>query len=677
MKKIISKYINNRVLKYLFLIYKYKQKNKNIFKTILFAIKAKIKFYMPSLKYKKGLQIKKLFEKIKINLYVNNYFIYNIDIYKSLNNKNVVIENLSIDYSMILENSLDDFSKEVNKLTESDFKNNQKALIEAIEIYINRLISKIELSNLKSKEKHINYLKNIKNNKCNSFEEALQRIMFYNSILWQTGHALNGFGRLDLILDKYYNNDLNNNIISKNDAKNMLKEMFNILHDKYWWKSNSLIGDTGQIIILGGRNYDGTYFCNDLTYLFMDIVEELNKPDPKILLRVSNGMPRNLIEKALQSIKKGNGSPLFSNDDQVIPKLIEYGYDKKDAYNYVVSACWEPFIAGKSFDQNNIGIFTFIEPFIKMFEFENLQIIKNYNSFINLYKKYLKEYIENQLKTLNNIRWEPDPILSLLTKECMKKQKDISEGGAKYNNYGLTSVSLGNTVNSIFNIKKFVFDEKIISLEELNCYRIVNFNNYDYMLNKLKDQPLRYGTDNKEIIEIVNDITTFANDVYKNKKNYLNGKFKFGLSSPAYITSSKKFPASFDGRKNNDPFLVHISSDKDSLPYTELIQFASKLNYDGNRLNGNVIDFMVNPSFITNYFDKMVDFIYLSIEIGFYQMQMNVIDSETLIKAKANPNLYKDLIVRVWGFSAYYNDLPENYKDLLIERALLNEGKNN
>ena len=132
---------------------------------------------------------------------------------------------------------------------------------------------------------------------------------------------------------------------------------------------------------------------------------------------------------------------------------------------------------------------------------------------------------------------------------------------------------------------------------------------------------------------------------------------------------------SFDGRSNGDPFGVHISSDKASLAYTELIQFASKLRYDGHRFNGNVIDFMVAPSFIENNFDKMVDFLMLSIDLGFFQMQMNVVSSETLIKAKANPKDYEGLIVRVWGFSAYFNDLPLAYKDLLIERALKNEGK--
>lgn len=677
MKKIISKMINNRVLKYLFLVYRYKQKNKSIVKTIIFALEAKVKFYMPSLKISKGCQINKLFKKVNIKINEKYNFIYNIDIYKSLNNKNVTIENLSLDYSIILSKSLNDFKEEINKMTESELKIDEMNLIESIELYIDRIISKIKLSKISNKEKLINYFNNIKTQSSETFEESIQRILFYNSIMWQTGHALNGLGRLDQILEKYYNKDIKNKIINKSEAKKMIIEMFNILHDNYWWKSNSLIGDTGQIIILGGKIQDGSYFCNDLTYMFIEIVKELKKTDPKILLRVSSQTPRKLIEEALQCIQTGNGSPLFSNDDIVIQRMIDFGYEEKDSYNYVVSACWEPFISGKSFDQNNIGIFNFIEPFVKMFEKEDIVKIVDYNVLLELYKKYLKEYIHIQLDEMNNKKWEIDPILSLFTSNCIKNEKDISQGGAKYNNYGLTSVALGNTVNSIYNIKKFVFDDKKISLEDFNNYRINNFKGHEDILIKLKNQPIRYGTDNEEIIALVNEITSCANEEYVKTRNSLKGKYKFGLSSPAYINSSINFPATFDGRKNGDSFLVHISSDKECLPYTELIGFASRLNYKECRFNGNVIDFMINPTFINNQFDKMVDFINLSIKKGFYQMQMNVIDSETLINAKKNPEIYKDLIVRVWGFSAYFNDLPENYKDLLIERALINEGKSN
>ena len=166
-----------------------------------------------------------------------------------------------------------------------------------------------------------------------------------------------------------------------------------------------------------------------------------------------------------------------------------------------------------------------------------------------------------------------------------------------------------------------------------------------------------------------------ATEIMKDYKNYLGGKYKFGLSAPSYIDASVNFPASLDGRKNGEPFGVHISTDA-SNGYTELMQFASKLDYGENRFNGNVVDFMVSPDFIENNFDKFVQFLLLSVKNGFFEMQMNVVSSKTLIEAKKNPDKFPNLIVRVWGFSAYFNDLPEQYKNYLIERTLKNESGN-
>ena len=202
-----------------------------------------------------------------------------------------------------------------------------------------------------------------------------------------------------------------------------------------------------------------------------------------------------------------------------------------------------------------------------------------------------------------------------------------------------------------------------------------NFALNEDVLNELKDQNVRYGVEDDFIINTTNEITDYVSSLLLTKRNRLGGSFKLGLSSPNYIVKSIGMPASFDGRRDNDPFLVHISSDKEGLSYTELIKFASKLDYNGCRINGNVIDFMITPTFVSNNFDKIVDFLMISIDIGFYQMQMNVISSDILIEAKNHPEKYPNLIVRVWGFSAYFNDLPDNYKDLLIERALKNEGK--
>lgn len=674
-KEFIVNNISKNILAYMLLVMKYNRKSKNLIKTAFFALEVCFKKYTPSKNWGKGKQIRKLFNKVKIKINQEDRYVYNIDLFKTTSRKNLVIDNMTVDYSKILNNSLNDFTKINNQLTNGEYKTNQKDVILGIGEYIDRECEEIRKSDRADKEKIIQYLMNIKDKKAVSFDESIQRILFFNQLLWQVGHNLNGLGRLDKILEKSYNYDKKNKGLTKDKAKEMIKDMAKILNKYFWFKSSALMGDTGQIIILGGKEIDGSYFCNELTYMFIEAIEELQLPDPKVFLRVTDQVPRDLMELSLRCIKTGIGSPLFSNDDVIIPKLIEFGYDEEDAYNYVTAACWEPLIAGKSVERNNIDTFVYMQPFYEMLENENLDKINSLEELMKDYKKYLEKYINNFVQHLDGIDWEEAPLLSMIVDGCNEKLMDVSLGGAMYNNYGVTSVSLGSVVNSIFNINKFVFQEKKYTLSELNEYRKNNFTNNDELRNKLKNQPKRYGTENDEIINLTNTITGFINDILKNKKNKFGGEIKFGFSAPTYIMQSIDAPASFDGRKNGEPFGVHISSDKASVPYTELIQFATKLKYDGHRFNGNVIDFMITPNFIEDNFDKMVDFIILSISLGFFQMQMNVTSSDILIKAKANPREYENLIVRVWGFSAYFIDLPDNYKDLLIERALKNEGK--
>lgn len=674
-KDFIIRHVSKTFLAYMILVFRYNRKYKNILKTLIFSIKALFHFYAPNKKLLKGVQIRKVFRKVKIEINEEDRFVYNIDIFKTIHRDDRIIDNISIDYSKVLNTSLKEMKNANEKMRDSDYKTSQKELLIGIEEYIDRECEQIEKSNRKDKEKTIQYLKNIKDKKAISFEESLQRILFFNQLLWQVGHGLNGLGRLDKILESSYNYDKQNNKLTKEQAKEMIKDMSRILHQKFWFKSNVLMGDTGQIIILGGKETDGTYFCNELTYLFIEAMEEVQLPDPKVLLRVTDKVPRDLMELSLRCIKTGIGCPLFSNDDVIIQKLIDFGYDKEDAHNYVTAACWEPLMASKSIDQNNIDSIVYMEPLTKMLNEVEVEKLDSYEKFISKYKEYLKQYIIDFTAEINKITWEEAPLLSLVTDDCNQNLKDVAFGGAKYNNYGLTSVSLGNTVNSIYNIKKFVYENKDYSLKEINEIRKNNFENEEELLNKLKQQPDRYGTENQEIINLTNEITGFVDKVLDTQTNRLGGKFKFGFSSPTYIIKSANAPASFDGRKNGEPFGVHISSDKPSVAYTELIQFASKLEYDNHRFNGNVIDFMITPSFIEDNFSKIVDFLIVSISLGFFQMQMNVTSSDILKRAKANPKEYENLIVRVWGFSAYFNDLPESYKDLLIERALKNEGK--
>ena len=653
-----------------FLIYyiitrKYNWKNKNLKNTLIYSIKNYTNFYTPSLNESKGHQLKDLFENVNVTI-PETGFVFTIDEFKTVNYKYRIADNLSLDYSKVLNTSLNELKE--NYLDFDDFSQNQLKALDAIEILIDRIIVEIDRSNRKDKEEFIEFFDNIKYKPVETFKEALQRILFFNQLLWQTGHNLNGFGRLDYVLNDIYDKDS----ISKEEALLLIKDFLKAGHSYYIYKSNSLIGDTGQIIVLGGLT-NGSYFTNDLSYLFLEAVRDLQLPDPKLILRYANDVPDDLFNLAIQTMATGVGSPLISNDEQVIPDLINFGYDKKHAENYVVSACWEPAPVGKGLELNNIDSLVFIKPLNDLLDNEDLSEFDDFDEFFLKYKEYLSDYTNELLAEINSKDWEMDPLLSLFIDDCNLNKRDLSQGGAHYNNYGLTSVSLSNTVNSLYNVKKLVFEDKLFTLSELNNLRKNNFNDDD-IIKLLKNQ-IKFGMDCPDIIKLTNEITEFTNEIFKSRTNKFGAKFKFGLSAPSYIAKSPNIKASFDGRKNSEPFNVHISNE-DNRDYTELMRFASKLNYTESRFNGNVVDFMITPDFINKNFSKFKDFLKISLYMGVFQMQLNVIDSETLINAQKNPDEYPNLIVRVWGFSSYFKDLPKDYQDVLIKRALENEGKN-
>ena len=648
------------------------------------------RFYITGTKFNKGTQIKNLFRKVDVDI-PKSGFIFFLDEFKNLSEDGHIIDNISIDYSRVLKTSVYEYNelyfhpksgRGFARDLSSDFIKNQLDTLDGIELLIYRIIKKLRNSNHSERAKFARYFENMIDKPAEHFEEALQRILFYNQLLWQTGHGLNGLGRLDKILEDYYFDDLNSGFITQEEIYELIKSFLKTLHSYYWYKSAALMGDTGQVIILGGKyddEYGEYYFYNDLTYMFIQAIKELQLPDPKVLLRVSNETPRDLIELSLETINTGIGSPLFSNDEVVIDKMIEFGYDKEDANNYVVSACWEPSAVGKGFEQNNINFISFLKPLNEFFDGETEQFldnILNFDELFNSYKYYLKKDADDLIAFLDDIEWNKDPMLSLFIDDCNDRNMDISQGGAKYNHYGITTVGLANTVNSLYALKKLVFEERKYSLNELNKIRKNNFkkDKYQSVLNDLKNVNPRFGMDDEDILDISQEIVQFLEDCFKDYTNKFGGKIKFGLSAPSYISAGAEISASFDGRKAGEPLSTHISLDSNK-DFTEVLRFASKLDYGGAKFNGNVVDLMLSPNFIKNHSDKFTDFIYSSIKLGFFQMQMNVVDSKTLIEAKENPESHPNLIVRVWGFSAYFNDLPEEYQDLLISRALKNEGK--
>lgn len=629
-------------------------------------INGKIKCIYSTDKYR---QFDNLLENLRFSNIKTSRFIYWIhkDIY--FYNECSVIGNMPLDYSLIIENSIEELIEKNKAVGNNIAKKNIKVLI-SIKKFVERIVAELKNSEDLYLNRSSEILQQMLYTKALSIQDALQRILFWNQLMHQTGHTLVGLGRLDKMLDRVYQEISNEEL---EELPDILNDFIKTLHEYYYWKSCSLFGDTGQIIILGGLDQEQHYFCNGLTYLFLDAIGECKFPDPKILLRVSNNMPRELLQKACHTVAQGTGSPLFSNDEVIINKLsIAANYKMADSYEYATSACWEPFIPGKSFDQNNVKCINFLEPL-------NTLLINSKNpfsSFDDLKKSYaeqLKRHCRTLIKEANQIRWEEDPLLTLFCEECLKSDKGIHEGGAFYNNYGFTSTGLANTVNSLLNIKYYCFDSKTISIKTVtDAFKHGRLGDL-FSFRELKEQPLFWGKEDNIVKELANWIIKQTRETLIEEKNQLNGIFKFGLSSPSYIDCGTTLPASMDGRKAGEPLSVHIST-MNSVSYTEFIAFASSLDYNST-INGNVVDLMLAPSFVETHFEKFTDFIALSIKRGFFQMQMNVVSADTLIAAQKEPQKYPYLIVRVWGFSAYFNEIPEQYQNVLIKRALEHEGR--
>lgn len=583
------------------------------------------------------------------------------------------ISNLTPAYRLILQNGLSSMRYDEEERTNA-FCREYDLVIDSLLTLIDRIILALDEQRPARYEQKIRWFRDMKEEGADSFEEAVQRILFLDQMLWQTGSKLVGLGRLDMLLYPYYRQDVQTGILTKEHAEQILKDLICRLHEHYWFKSSVLLGDTGQVIILGGSDQSGNYLRNDLTDMILKVIKELQLSDPKIVLRVNKNIPKDLMEEALRCMMTGIGSPLLANDDVIVPRLIQFGVEGADAYEYTTSACWEPLIGGKSSSMNNEERLSYLRALDDLLMEEQLERFETYDELEQCYWSYLEREIVRVERRLYERSYQRNTLYSVFMEGCRESKKDIISGGAKYHNVGMTTVALGNTVNALLNIKKYVFEEHRYSLVDAKKICFFDHQGYPEAEAILKVNEDQYGLDTEASIALSNRILHFVTAHTVDFRTPIGGKLKFGVSNPSYINEAADKPASFDGRRANAPFGVHISNENVS-SYTELIHFAASLDHRENRFNGNVVDLMVSPVFIRQNFDKFLAMLLCGIEMGFFQLQMNVISSDILLEAKKDPQKHQNLVVRVWGFSAYFIELPEDYQEVLIRRALQNEGR--
>lgn len=607
-------------------------------------------------------QVRRMLRKMSVD--VSGVYVYPIDTLslRITSDGKAPITSNTPDFGKILDSDLSKIKAEIADKNESDFRDALLETIEGVEQLSKRISAKVKRQTQRGKILY-EYFSGMLYRKPLSFDEAIQKLLFYNALFWQMRHRHVGLGRLDKILYPYYKKDVENNVLTRDKAKRKLIEVCELLHRDVRFKSLSLLGDTGQYILLGGIDGTGNNVENEITEIFLEIFAEHPFADPKLILRINDNTSEKIWSLAIRSICKGSGSPLLMNETKIMEGMRAFGYEEADLSELGTSACWEPLIIGKSFDQNNpFRSASAIKAVVNALENTDAE---NFLSFMETFQKEFDREIKSAVR--EKIEFDCSPLYSLFFDDCIAREKDFSLGGAKYAWHGAQVVGLPNAVNALLNIKKYVFEDKILTIERLKDILRADYVGAEDIRTLFLSNEKKFGRCDEEIIVLANSIMKMASDCVKNLR--CNGeRIKVGFSSPAYIGEGRGLGATPDGRMRGEPLAVHISPISSNIDISEILDFASELDYSGNRLNGNVIDFIVPSAYVKNQ-DKLGALIRNAFKKGIYELQLNMLDRDTLIDAKAHPEKYPNLIVRVWGFSAYFNDLPEEYKDNLIARA--------
>jgi len=499
--------------------------------------------------------------------------------------------------------------------------------------------------------------------------EALQYLRLLHYAMWCNGNYHNTLGRVDQFLYPYYRRDVDAGILTKDGALEELEEFFvscNRDSDLYIGIQQ---GDNGQTIVLGGSNPDGSDAYNELSELCLLASRDLCLIDPKVNLRVHKNTPLSLYELATTLTKKGLGFPQYTNDEIVVPALLRWGYDRKDAYNYTLAACWEILVPGYM-DLVNWDSMNFLKTVQDAVE--KLGGCAAYEDFAALVRQGIETQAEALMASTKNVYKEPSPLVSLMCPDCLEQMRDISAPG-KYNNYGFHGDGLSSAADSMAAVKKYVFEEKQFTPAQMRDMIRDNFKGHEREQNMLRYEAPKMGNDDDFVDSIAVDLLDWYADAFEGKKNDRGGCFRAGTASAMYyIWHSKEAPASPDGRSAHEALACNYSPSifaRCEGPVSIIKSFAKP--HLVRVANGGPLTIELSDTMFRNddAIRKCAMFVKSFMDLGGHQMQINAVNRDRLLDAQKHPENYRNLIVRVWGWSGYFVELNEVYQNHIIKRA--------
>ena len=497
-----------------------------------------------------------------------------------------------------------------------------------------------------------------------TFREALQAFRILHFGLWLEGNYHVTVGRFDQYMMPYLKADMEKGLQTRESALDFLEDFFLSFHKDSDLYPGVQQGDNGQSMVLGGMKEDGSDGFNLLSELCLEASRNLQIIDPKINLRVSRNTPLHIYELGTQLTKAGLGFPQYSNDDVVIEGLKRLGYEEKDARNYVVAACWEFIIPKVGADVANIGALSFPKV-IDVCLHRDLANCETFEEFLNCVDREIRTRTDALCDSIQNLWFVPSPLMNL----CM--EGGIYEGG-KYNNFGFHGTGISTAADSLAAIKECVYEKKTITPGELVQAVDKDYEGYDSLLEFLRYEAPKMGNDDDRADSMgVWLLHHFAKSL-EGKKNCRGGIYRAGTGSAMYyLWHAVQIGASPDGRRKGEAFGTNFSPSlfaKINGPISVIKSFTKPKVPEA--INGGplTLEFADSVFRDADSIRKVAALVKAYIDMGGHQLQLNTVSLEKMKDAQLHPEKYGQLVVRIWGWSAYFVELDKEYQDHVMKR---------
>lgn len=436
----------------------------------------------------------------------------------------------------------------------------------------------------------------------------------------------------------------------------------------------------GYNLVVGGVDAEGNDASNELSELLLDLQKDTRLPQPNLSLRVHKNTPEALLHKATEVIRLGDGIPQCFNDEVNIDSFTERGVALEDARDYGIVGCVELSIPGRMYGLHDISMFNMLKC-LELTLRNNPDGFASFDELLEATEATIDRYVEAMVRGCNTCdlahkETSPTPFLSTLVHDSLEQGKDITDGGARYNPSGVQGVGTANLADSLIVIKKAVFEEKSLSWSELLAMLERNWTGEgdEVWRQRFINTYPKYGNDIDEVDELgVRFLSHYGHEVEK-YENVRGGKFTPGsYTVSAHVPLGAAVGATPDGRSSGEQLAdggLSPMVGRDQHGPTASLMSVSKLD---NHLdtNGSLLNVKFSPATLAGEegLTKLEAYIRSFSRLGIQHIQFNVIDRATLIDAQNHPDQYKNLVVRVAGYSAMFVELSKAIQDDIINRT--------